>query len=178
VTIFFHNTLKIQGEVADAQPDLPVINGPHHEVGVTNVPWNELQWDGSCDFLDSVENLLAEDAVDGSTSDDGERVTDDEIQALMELRRQRTANDCDWYQMFPESQIEEQRMLQAALNASFEETKTEPPQGSDENCSTQVEQTSSEDAVVSSPKDKLESQESEQTSSLNNADPPSKGDDN
>lgn len=110
VTIFFHNTLKLQGDLAEAQPDLPVINGPHHEIGATNVPWQAIRWE----------------VGRGSNSDefDGDDVTEEELRALMKMRQQHVRDgEFAWYQMLPGSHMEEETMLQAALKASYEETK-------------------------------------------------------
>ena len=126
VTIFFHNTLKLQGELAEAQPDLPVINGPHYDMGATNVPWNSLRWDGSHAILDTMDALLAEEMGRASNSDelDKDDITEDDIRTLVQLRQQQNEEEDGyaWYRMLPGSQLEEESMLQAALKASFEET--------------------------------------------------------
>lgn len=148
ITIFFHNVFKIQGESAEAQPDLPVVNGPHsasHDWGQTNVPWDGAPWNGTRNLLDSVDDILENGRAqlaeaDGEGSEDGVDETD--LESLMALTQNRTVSgDYAWDSLLPSSQIEEDQMLQAALSASFlaanKDEQTREKQQQDQSASSQ-----------------------------------------
>eukprot|EP00210_Caulerpa_lentillifera_P002484 g2381.t1 len=172
VTVFFHNVFKIQGESVDAQPDLPVINGPHsgcHDWGETNAPWDDSQWHGRSNLLDSMEAILengrAQLAEDGVESEDGMDETD--LESLMALTQHRHGSgDYAWDSLLPVSQIEEDQMLQAALSASFheankEEQSQQKQQHQEQSASSQVPQETKAAVVGVSDEDPPNSSNSE-----------------
>eukprot|EP00210_Caulerpa_lentillifera_P004704 g4488.t1 len=108
VTIFLHNVMKIQRESVEVQPDLPVVNRPNR----------------GPQLIDHEAYNINDDGGDGDDDDDD--VNEADLAALMMLtQNQNEAENRGWESVLPVSRAEEDRMLQAALTASFMDVSKE-----------------------------------------------------